>query len=165
MITFPWSIGGYALVGMIGAATFLFLLLLFDKKVAILENGMVSTGAMVALYIAFGGVLAVIINLAVSPDFGVSQLTIAFGTGLSWPAIAAGIGAGKRVGELNDDKQQIRQLSQEVASETTQEIKDYYEGRNTQARDSFELARTAFEAEIERIRDYYSDKIAALGGG
>lgn len=95
---------GYLCLGMIGAGTFLFLLVLFDKKVAILENDLLGRRKTGVIYILLGGVLSLVVNLSNSPDFGAAQLTIAFSTGLGWPAIAAGFTAGKRVGEIAEEK-------------------------------------------------------------
>jgi hypothetical protein len=56
-LTYPSSIIGYFILGFAGACTFLFLLLMFDKEIAILRNKLVSLPWMIAIYAVLGGVL------------------------------------------------------------------------------------------------------------
>jgi len=140
MIAYPWSVLGYFVIGILGAAAFLVISLLFDKNVAILENRVIPNKRMMsAIYIIFGGILAAVMNVAANPEFGPNQYPLAFAAGMGWPAIAAGIGAGKRVGEIDE---KARELTKEKA----------------------DSAFATFDAQIEKVKKYYEDRLEeALG--
>lgn len=167
MVSYPFSILGYFIVGMFGAVTFLFLLLLFDKDVTILENDYISRFPMAILYVIFGGFLAIIMNMVNSPDFTVNQLPIAFATGLGWPAIATGIGAGKRMGELSQEKQRSSEMTRELENtigRAREEVTEYYRKRLEQAEKMFNLAIKRAEKEKEEILQFYTQKPSSQGG-
>jgi hypothetical protein len=164
MLDYPFSILGYFLVGMFGAITFLFILLLFDKDVAILDNDFIPRLPMGVLYVVFGGLFAIIMNMANSLDFTANQLPIAFATGFGWPAIVAGIGAGKRVGELNQEKQKSIKMTRDLEDtigRAREEVTKYYRNRLEQANKMFELAVQRAENEKEEILQYYANKISS----
>jgi hypothetical protein len=167
MLTYPASIIGYFCVGMGGAITFLFLLLMFDKEVAILENRLVGHQQMGFIYILLGGFLSVVVNLAGNPDFGASQLTIAFSTGLGWPAIAAGFSAGKRIGEINEDKIQIAGMAKNLVAMKDNRLAEretFYKNILDKNKESLELMQKIFEKELDEIRSYYAGKRSSTGG-
>lgn len=129
-MVFPWSMFGYFILGGLGAFAFLILLLLFDKDVEILLNRRIdSVKIMGTIYILLGGVLAIVANVAAYPDFGPNQFMVAFVTGLGWPAIASGIGAGKRVGEINEMRKEVEKdlkLFEELKRRRKAQMDDYY---------------------------------------
>ena len=167
MFDYPLSIVGYLCLGMLGAGTFLFLLLLFDKKVAILENKSVKKPWMIVLYVVLGGVLSVVVNLAGNPDFGANQLTIAFSAGLGWPAIAAGFTAGKRVGEINELKEQVGENGKEVellSDIKVERVVDYYKKRLEAVKRNTQMVTELFDRELEKATEYYEQKLSSVGG-
>lgn len=122
----------YFLLGLAGAAAFLVVLLLFDKDVEILLNRRIrDVRVMSAIYIIFGGIISMVANVASSPNFGPNQYLLAFGSGLGWPAIAAGIGAGKRVGEINEMRKEsverIREYAEELKERRTAQMDEYFD--------------------------------------
>ncbi|UCE38519.1 MAG: hypothetical protein JSW00_04630 [Thermoplasmata archaeon] len=168
MLPYPTSIFGYFIVGILGAITFLFLLLLFDKDVAILKNDHVKIHYMGTLYILLGGVLAVVVNLAGNPDFTANQLILAFGTGLGWPGIAAGIGAGRRVGELNQEKKKARGLNLSLEERTdrmVEEARKEYKDRLERHIKNYEILVSRANKQIEEIHSFYTKKLSSIGGG
>jgi len=149
MISYPWSVAGYFVLGLLGAAAFLIISLLFDKNVAILENKIIQDKrAMAAIYIFFGGILAAVMNVAANPDFGPNQYMLGFATGIGWPAIAAGIGAGKRVGEIDEKARETVKQKAEFLSATEDS--------------RIETVRAYFEKRIEETRKSYQDRIDNL---
>lgn len=160
---YPMSILGYLCLGMLGAGTFLFLLLLFDKKVAILENDLLGRRKMGMIYILLGGVLSMVVNLASNPDFGASQLTIAFSAGLGWPAIAAGFTAGKRVGEIEEEKDAIGQTARNLKASgdnRVADVEEYFKSNLDQYKKFYELAIEHANKQIEEAREYYNQKLS-----
>ena len=154
----------YFLIGMFGAATFLFLMLLFDKEVAMLENEHLSRRYMAALYILCGGILAAIMSFPIDGKFGVGQLRVALGMGLGWPAIATGIGAGKQIGNLSRKADEIIQTTEARIENRQREVTEYYQNRLDQAVDIAKLVRDRADKDIEEIRQFYEKKISSLGG-
>ncbi len=68
-------------------------------------------------------------NVAANPDFGPNQYLLAFTTGLGWPAIASGIGAGKRVGEINEKRIEVEKdlkLFEEIKQRREAQRDDYF---------------------------------------
>lgn len=164
---YPMSILGYLVVGMLGAGTFLFLLLLFDKKVAILENSILGLRKTAIVYIALGGVLSVVVNLANSPNFEANQLTIAFSAGLGWPAIAAGFTAGKRVGEIQEEKDAAGQTAKNMKAlgdQRVTEVEDYFKSNLEQYKNFTELAIERAEKQLGELREYYNQKLSSVEG-
>ena len=161
------SIIGYFCVGMAGAVTFLFLLLMFDKRVAILENDLLGQSTMGLAYVVLGGVLSVVVNLAGNPDFGPSQLTLAFSAGLGWPAIAAGFSAGKRVGEINEDKIVIAKTAKTMEALKDRKLaeqEDFYRGNLEQQKKYLELTKKLFDRELDEARAYFGQRLSSIGG-
>lgn len=114
MLAYPQSVLGYFVVGAIGALAFLFLMLLFDKNLAILENKYMRPVPMAILYLVMGGAVSTVVNVAASDSFGPGQMAVAFGAGFSWPALASGLGATRRVGELGEQREQLQQLLKDL---------------------------------------------------
>ncbi len=149
MISYPWSVVGYLVLGFLGAASFLIISLLFDKNVAILENKIIQDKrVMAAIYIFFGGILAAVMNVAANPDFGPNQYLLGFATGIGWPAIAAGIGAGKRVGEIDEKAREKIQQNAEFLSATEDS--------------RIASIKTYFEKELEKARKSYQDIVDSI---
>jgi hypothetical protein len=189
MLDYPWSIIGYLVFGMLGAFVFLFLLLLFDKKVEILDNEALGTRGTGILYVLLGGVLALVVNLASSMNFTAGQMSVAFGAGLAWPAIAAGVGAGKRVGKISDEKDQVqgeatKAMNQAKDNEDTaetwenraktliaakdaaiEEVRKYFTKDIEDMKRYHDLALDQAEEEKEKIEAFYKNKLVSLGGG
>jgi len=164
-LDYPISMLGYLCLGMIGAGTFLFLLVLFDKKVAILENDLLGRRKTGAIYILLGGILSLVVNLSNSPDFGAAQLTIAFSAGLGWPAIAAGFTAGKRVGEIAEEKDVIGQTAKNLktlADNRATQVEEYFKSNLDQYKKFYELAIEHANKQIEEAREYYGDKLSKI---
>ena len=113
-LVYPLSIVGYLALGMLGAIAFLFLLLLFDKDVRILQNARLGVWPMAVMYAFLGGAVAAVVNVAANPDFGPSQFAVAFASGFGWPALAAGLGAVRAVGEVHDQTTNLTDVSSEA---------------------------------------------------
>ncbi|UCG68961.1 MAG: hypothetical protein JSV09_14420 [Thermoplasmata archaeon] len=189
MLSYPISIFGYFIVGTLGAITFLFLLLLFDKDIAILKNDYLGLIPMAYLYVILGGILSVVVNMASSPDFTVNQLMVAFVTGIGWPAIAAGIGSGKRVGELNkekndldkekdklnNEKNELNEIKQKISRLNTsfedmtdgkiEEVRKHFQGRLEKSIKNYEMAIARAEKEVEEVHTFYKEKLSSIGSG
>jgi hypothetical protein len=169
MIDYPWSVLSYWATGAVGAAGYLVISLLFDKNIAIIENRViVSKRAMSGIYIFFGGVIAVVANIATSPEFGPDQYVLAFAAGISWPAIAAGIGANKRVGELDEKARLAVKEGTDFVSEAKNEeidrVSSLLQGNLEEARAAYETAVESIERERDEAIDYLKKKLAAAGG-
>jgi len=169
MVAYPWSIAGYFVLGALGACAFLVITLLFDKSVAIIDNRVItSKRAMASLYITFGGVLASVVNVAANPDFGPNQFALAFASGIGWPAIAAGIGAGKRVGEIDEKARkavgQNAGLSDAKATRQLEEAKDYFERRLEDTRAAYQALVDNVSRERDRAISYLTEKLSDGGG-
>lgn len=159
---YPFSIIEYFIVGMVGAATFLFLLLMFDKRIKLLENVKLCERWMCVIYIVFGGALSVILNLSTSPSFGVNQFTLAFGAGMGWPALAAGFSAGKKIGEVDEQLQKTEEIAKNLhaASDVKQEeMAEFFNEVREKNKNTIDLMKKSFESEIERITSYYEEKL------
>jgi len=173
MISYPLSILAYFVLGALGASAFLIILLLFDKDVAILKNKVINSLLMMgAVYVVFGGVLAAVANVATNPDFGPNQYVIGFATGLGWPAIATGIGAGKRVGEINEEKKEIEQGKEEAKKillderdQRVSSMEEYFGRRLQDLRTSYQTALDQALDELEKARTYYSKRLSTAKGG
>lgn len=173
MVAYPLSIFAYFVLGALGASAFLIILLLFDKDVAILKNKVITKLPMMgAFYVIFGGVLAAVANVATNPDFGPNQYVIGFATGLGWPAIATGIGAGKKVGEINEEKKEIEQNKEEAKKillderdQRVSSMEEYFGRRLQDVRTRYETALNQALDEIEKARNYYSKRLLAAKGG
>lgn len=172
-MTYPWSIFEYFVLGALGALAFLIILLLFDKDVAILKNRVIKKlWLMGAVYIVFGGVLAAVTNVATNPDFGPNQFVISFAAGLGWPAIAVGIGAGKKVGEINEEKKEIEEGKDESRKVllVDQDRRDstmekYYTEKLETTRKSYQTALDEAYSELEKARINFSKRLLATKGG
>jgi len=106
-MAFPWSLAGYFALGVLGALAFLAGMLLVDKDLDLLRNNVIDgVGTMALVYVAAGGLVSAVVNVTSNPDLGAGQFLVGFGAGASWPAIVAGLGAGKNV---SDVKAQARQ--------------------------------------------------------
>ena len=113
--------------GAVGATMFLFIALLFDKEIAILDNNVItSRGVMALIYVSFGGLLAAILSISKETQFEPEQLRVAFAAGLGWPAVATGIGAGKQIGDLNRSKEEIREILEKEAERQVEQIREFF---------------------------------------
>lgn len=169
MIPYPISIIGYLILGVAGACTFIFLLLIFDKDVAILRNDLLSLPWMIVIYAILGGVISVVVNLSGSPDFGAGQLTLAFSAGMGWPALATGISAAKKVGDVNDDadkrvKKTVKSLGA-IENRKLNERERFYNEKLNDFDKTFKKAQQLFEKELDRIKEYYSKRLLTTVGG
>jgi len=165
---YPISIFGYFVVGAFGAFAFLVVLLLFDKDVAILKNSVIPNLLMMsAIYVAVGGVLAAVLNVAASPDFGPNQYALAFGSGVGWPALATGIGAGKKVGDINEEaKARIDKgigILDKSGDEKREEMQEYFNSRLQNVRENYQKTIDLLSEEVENVRAYYSKRLGAGG--
>ena len=159
MADYPYSIFGYFFVGTIGSLVFLYLLLLYEKNLRILDNEFTSPFIAGVLYVICGGVLTVVVNIANSINLNPSQLPLAFATGFSWPAVASGIGSIKRVSDLSQDNQHRRLQGQELdyrISAAKKEVGAYWKKRHEQSLKMFEMALKNAENERKDIKQYYS---------
>jgi len=133
LLTYPSSIIGHFVLGFAGACTFLFLLLMFDKEIAILRNKLVSLPWMIVIYAILGGVLSVVVNLSGNPTFDAGQLMLAFSAGMGWPALATGVSAAKKVGEVNEaaDKrvEKTAQQLDAIGDRKVSERDEFYKGK------------------------------------
>lgn len=166
---YPMSIVGYFVVGAFGAFAFLVILLLFDKDVAILKNEVINNLLLMGtIYVVVGGILAAVLNVAASPDFGPSQYALAFGSGVGWPALATGIGAGKKVGDINEEaKARIKKgigILDETDSRRRDEMQEYFNSRLQDVRENYEKTINLLSGELENVRAYYSERLVSAGG-
>lgn len=162
---YPYSIVEYFLVGMTGAATFLFLLLMFDKRIKILENETLGQRSMVVIYIALGGALSAIVNLSANPTFGVAQFTIAFTAGIGWPAIAAGFSAGKKIGDADEETAKAEETAKNLEAmkdSRENEMETFYKNNREQILKGVDVLRQAFEKEVDEVKAFYEQKIASM---
>jgi hypothetical protein len=189
MLDYPWSIIGYIGFGMLGAFVFLFLLLLVDKKIEIIKNEKLGETGTGVVYVILGGAVAVVVNLASNLDFTAGQISVAFGAGLAWPAIAAGFGAGKRVGKIADERDQVQgevnnaknqaqdkkdsaetwenRVKTVIAAKNVaiEEVRKYFIEDMKDMKRYHKLALEQAEIEKEKIEAFYKNKLASLGGG
>lgn len=161
-MTYPISILGYLVAGMLGAGVFLFLLLLNDKKLAILENDLLGQRKTGIVYIILGGVFAAVWNLSANPDFGANHVILAFSTGLGWEGIAAGLSAGKRVGEINEEKKSVAKTAKilkDRGNQQLEEVEKYFRSNLEQYKQFYEVVRNRVKREIDELREYYEQKL------
>lgn len=113
---------------------------------------------MTILYLFLGGFLSVIVNLASNPDFGLTELTIAFSAGMGWPSIAAGFLAGKRMGDIKEEmSDEIN--DQKTMKESLQErMTEYFNNRLLESNERHKLVIERAEKELEEVREYYMNK-------
>lgn len=164
---YPFSILEYFVVGMVGAGTFLFLLLMFDKRIKLLENEKLCHRWMCAIYIVLGGALSAIVNLSSNPNFGVNQFTLAFTAGMGWPALAAGFSAAKKIGEVDEEAVSAERTAKTLVAinnSTTAKMAEYTKGIREQNKKTGEAMKQAFEKELDRIRSFYEQKFASNVG-
>jgi hypothetical protein len=168
MLTYPNSIIGYFILGVAGACTFVFLMLMFDKDVAILRNERVGLPWMILIYALLGGVVSAVVNLASNPEFGASQLTLAFSAGMGWPALATGISAAKKVGDVNENavkrikenKESIEKIEGFKQSEREKFIND----KLAEFDAVFKKAQELQDKELERVKEYYLKELSSGKG-
>lgn len=169
MLTYPISIIGYFILGVAGACTFVFLLLMFDKEVAILRNDLVKLPWMIATYAILGGVLSVVVNLSSSPDFGAGQLALAFSAGMGWPALATGISAAKKVGDVNDaaDKkiEKLGKIRDAIEDRKVGEREEFYKEKLEDQDKTLKTLQELYEKELERVQAYYTEQNSSTDGG
>lgn len=167
-MTYPSSIIGYFIFGFAGACTFLFLLLMFDKEIAILRNKIVGLPWMIAIYAVLGGVLSVVVNLSGNPTFDAAQLTLAFSAGMGWPALATGVSAAKKVGEVNEEAdERVKKTAQEMDAIGDRKVADreeFYKGRLEKQKEYFETMTKLLEKEIEDAKTYFTERPSSKGG-
>jgi len=121
---------------------------------------------MTAIYVALGGVLSAVINLAANPNFGVNQFTLAFSAGIGWPALAAGFSAGKRIGEIDEETAKVEQTAKNLETmkdSRLTEIENYYKSNREQSKKTIEVVKQAFEKELDDLRSFYEQKLASMG--
>jgi hypothetical protein len=170
MLTYPASIIGYFVLGVGGACTFLFLLLMFDKDIAILKNQYVKKLRwMIVIYAILGGLVSVVVNLASNPNFDTGQFTLAFSAGIGWPALATGVSAAKKIGDINE-------AAEKKIDENTARARSYGD-REASQRDEWYLSelekkdkalktvQELFDKEIDRVKEYFSGLISSTEGG
>jgi hypothetical protein len=167
-LTYPSSIIGYFVLGFAGACTFLFLLLIFDKEIAILRNKLVSLPWMIVIYAVLGGVLSVVVNLSGNPTFDAGQLMLAFSAGMGWPALATGVSAAKKVGEVNEaaDKrvEKTAQQLDAIGDRKVSERDEFYKGKLEEQKQYFETMKNLLEKEIEDAKSYFAQRLSSKGG-
>lgn len=166
---YPISIIGYFVVGAFGAFAFLVVLLLFDKDVAILKNTVIPNLLLMgAIYVVVGGILSAVLNVAASPDFGPNQYALAFGSGVGWPALATGIGASKKVGDINEEaKARIERgigILDESGAQKRDEMQEYFNNRLQSVRENYQKTINLLSEEVENVRNYYSKRLVSAGG-
>jgi len=169
VLDYPLSIIGYFCVGMVGAITFLFLLLMYDKRVRILENDLIPRQRWMGLvYVVLGGALSVVVNLASNPDFGATQITLAFAAGMGWPAIAAGFSASKRVGEIDAQAQaKIEKNAKTMEAYENQKLAErekFYKSNYEQQKKYLELTKKLLDKELDEARAYFARRLSSIGG-
>ena len=168
MLTYPGSIIGYFILGVAGACTFVFLLIMFDKDVAILRNDIVNLPSMILIYAILGGVLSVVINLSSSPDFGAGQLTLAFSAGMGWPALATGISAAKKVGDVNENAakriKESKDSIEKIEGFKQNEREKYIDEKKFEFDEAFKKAQDIFDEEVERVKKYYLEELSSAKG-
>ena len=166
---YPMSIIEYFVIGSFGAFAFLIVLLLFDKDVAILKNTVIPNLLLMgAIYVVVGGVLAAVLNVAASPDFGPNQYALAFGSGVGWPTLATGVGASKKVGDINEEaKVRIEKgigILDVCGAQKRDEMQEYFNSRLQSVRDNYQKTIDLLSGEVENVRAYYSKRLGSAGG-
>ena len=168
MLAYPDSIIGYFILGVAGACTFMFLMLMFDKDVAILRNQKVGLSWMILVYALLGGVVSAVVNIASNPEFGASQMTLAFSAGMGWPALATGISATKKVGDVTESAEKKNEENKakiiKIEEFKQKEREEFIKNKLAEFDDLAKKAEKLHEKELERVKDYYLGKLSGNGG-
>jgi hypothetical protein len=154
-------------MGVLGANAYLVFLLLFDKKIDILKNDILDWKIMWTFFILFGGVLATAVNLPGYPNFGAGQFMIAFTAGFGWPGIVAGISASKRVGDISEEREQIREVKdifKKKDEKRTLEVENLIKSIEEKYEKNFKTITERAEKEKMEIESFYLKKLSSIGG-
>jgi hypothetical protein len=143
---FPYSLIWYALSGAAGAFVSLVVLLMLEKKVSLLEHISLPVWVLVVFYVLCGGMVAVVANIASSPTFAAAQIPVGFAAGFSWPAVVAGLTAGKRINDLDDQTQKKVGMLTKNADLEKQRMQSFYEAKAAEAAAAAATAKDAAAA-------------------
>jgi uncharacterized protein (UPF0297 family) len=142
---------------------------MFDKDIAILKNKMLRLRYMITIYAILGGVLSVVVNLASSPSFDAGQFALAFSAGMGWPALATGISAGKKVGDVNEEaKNRIEENTKKVEKIEGYKVSQreaYIAEKRDDVDKTVKKAQELFDKELEEVKEYYIKRLSSAKGG
>jgi hypothetical protein len=124
---------------------------------------------MIVIYAILGGVLSVVVNLVSNPNFDSGQFTLAFSAGMGWPALATGISAAKKVGDVKEDAGKEIQKTVEnlrnIEDRKLRERDEFYKEKIDNKDETIDAIKELFEKEIERVKAYYSGQKSSAEGG
>lgn len=113
VMTFIISLG----VGILGASAYLFILLMTDRTLSILENQMLDLRIMVILYTVLGGIVAAVIQTSIGSGISATNVQNVFMLGFGWQGAMSGAGGSSKVGELKDNANEFKKLLEDLTPE------------------------------------------------
>jgi hypothetical protein len=113
--TFLISLG----IGILGASSYLFILLMTDRNLSILENQILGTGVMATLFTLVGGIVAAVIQTSTGSGISVTSIQNVFMLGFGWQGVMSGAGGSSKVGELKEFNTDFNELLNDLAPADT----------------------------------------------
>jgi wobble nucleotide-excising tRNase len=109
------------------------------------------------------------VNLPSSPSFDTGQYALAFSAGMGWPALATGISAAKKVGDVKEEakKENLKTVKDLTSIEDRKlsERDEFYKEKMDNKDDALKNFQELMEKEIERVKAYYSGQKSSTDGG
>lgn len=101
-------------VGSLGAFVYLFLLMMTDPSLSLLENKYLNISCMAVTFTLVGGIVAAVVHISMGVGIIVNNVQNVFMLGFGWQGVMSGAGGSSKIGELKAEDPEKKKLKSEL---------------------------------------------------